>query len=146
MRKTMLQAGVLAVLGLALVVTPASAKFPPVKGASKAANSSGTVTSLHEAKTLLDTAIHDYDGHRAKAVEEVRHALHELAPHHKGTAKAGAKGGQANTTPGENQAQSDTQLKQALKILSSLGETPSAKANGHIQTAITELNTALKIK
>ena len=80
MRLTMCQAGVWAVLGLALALTPASAKGP----AKAKSGTSEVVTSLHEAKVLLESAAHDYDGHRAKAVEEIRHAIHELAPHHKG--------------------------------------------------------------
>src|ERR1700721_3053679 len=166
MRQNMWQIAIVSVLALGLVLTPAVAT-PPVKAApaKAAANSSTTsevVTALHEANTLLDTAIHDYDGHRAKAVGEVHHAIHELSSHHhKSTngattpaAKVAAKeakpaNGAATTTPGENQAQSDKQLKQALEILSGLsGSLPKnhAKASGHVQTAIEELNVALKIK
>jgi hypothetical protein len=163
MRHDMWRAMVWAILAGGLVIAPVSASAPPKassgKGSTAAAgNTSTVVTGLHQAKTLLDTAIHDYDGHRGKAVEELHHAIRELTPHtHKanggnaaGAAKANGGGGaKQTTTPGETQAQSDAQLKQALELLSGLsGQIPNThpKAEAHIQTAIAELNVALKIK
>lgn len=152
MRNIKWQVATVAVLALGLVLTPvANASFLPTKvktakPATPAQNHGELLTALHQAKTLLDTAIHDYDGHRAKAVGEVHHAIHELSQHHKGTApKAAAT---ATTTPVETQAQSDMQLKQALQILSEVGGNipKTHKAVGHVQTAIEELNVALKIK
>ena len=158
MRQNIWQLAV-ASLAIGLMLTPAQASPPvkptPAKSSAAAANAHAElVTALHQAKTLLETAIHDYDGHRAKAVGEIHHAIHELTPHHKHVAnaeKAAEKpaNGAATTTPGENQAQSDKQLKQALQILSGVGgQIPKhhAKAAGHITTAIEELNIALKIK
>ena len=157
-------------LALALAVSSSPASTGPVKtNTGKSAppananngNNGNAVTSLHQAKKLLDTAIHDYDGHRAKAVSEIHHAIHELSPHtqgQKGTkaqgeAKNAANAGQGNgagkqtTTPGENQAQSDAQLKQALEILGGMGgQIKNTKAAKHIENAIGELNVALKIK
>ncbi len=144
-----------AILAGGLVITPVSAGGPTKANSGKDSTAtngatSATVTALHQAKTLLDTAIHDYDGHRGKAVSELHHAIHELTPHtqHKaaGAAKGNAaKGTKETTTPGETQAQSDAQLKQALQLLSGL-EVSNAKAATHIKTAIGELNVALKIK
>jgi hypothetical protein len=153
----------MAILMVGLLLSAnADAKPQEKKAAKNSTTASGDVlTSLHEAKTLLDTAIHDYDGHRAKATEEIHHAIHELSPHHKsgkgtGTAattktaeKVANNGAAKGTTPGETQAQSDKQLKQALQILSGLdGQIPAAngKASQHLRNAVSELNVALKIK
>ena len=151
MRFNMWHTVIPSVLALSLVMPVEAA--PPAKTSSaktSAPAGSGLATALHQAKTLLDTAIHDYDGHRAKAVGEIHHAIHELSPHHHKANHANqAKPANETTTPGETQAQSDMQLKQALQILSNLqGQVPKnhAKAAGHIEKAIEELNTALKIK
>jgi hypothetical protein len=149
-----LQVAAVAALSVGLFAVPASAANPPATKAAKATTTtSSTLTALHQAKTLLDTAIHDYDGHRAKAVEEVHHAIKELSPHHNGVGHKGAKtaaaatGAKQTTTPGETQQQSDAQLKQALEILSGLHQNQgNAKVGTHLTNAITELNTALKIK
>jgi hypothetical protein len=156
----MWRAMVWAILAGGLAITPVSAGGPTKANSGKASTAttgttSEVVTGLHQAKTLLDTAIHDYDGHRGKAVSELHHAIHELTPHtqHKATGAAkgnaakgnAAKGAKETTTPGENQAQSDAQLKQALQLLSGL-EVSNAKAATHIKNAIGELNVALKIK
>lgn len=161
MRVNLLRAMVLAIPALGLTIVSASAANTSVpknntgKAAAAAASPTAnpTVTTLHKAKILLETAIHDYDGHRAKAVEEIHHAIKELAPHHTGhkatgTTAAKGTGAKETTTPGETQAQSDAQLKQALELLNGLNakEISNAKAVTHLQTAIAELNTALKIK
>jgi hypothetical protein len=149
------QASAIAVLGLGLILAPAAAKAPaksPPKAAAKSTTATGNanvVATLHQAKTLLDTAIHDYDGHRAKAVQEIHHAIKELAPHtlHKKGAAPAVKNANPGATPGETQEQSDKQLKQALQLLSSLnGQVSHAKASTHLQNAVGELNVALKIK
>jgi hypothetical protein len=155
MLRDMWRAMVWAILAGGLAITPVSAGGPTKANSGKASTAtnettSTTVTALHQAKTLLDTAIHDYDGHRGKAVSELHHAIHELTPHtqHKATGAAkgnAAKGNKETTTPGETQAQSDAQLKQALQLLSGL-EVSNAKAATHIKNAIGELNVALKIK
>lgn len=161
MRQHLCQLIFAGILAFGITLTPAEAA-PQTKGnAKKAATSSTTsevVTELHQAKALLETAIHDYDGHRAKAVGEIHHALHELTAHHhkagNGAATTPAAKQEkpkeaATTTPGETQAQSDKQLKQALQILSGLsGQIPKnhVKSATHIQNAIEELNVALKIK
>jgi hypothetical protein len=118
------------------------------------ANKNAVVTVLHQAHALLQSANHDYDGHRAKAAEQVMHAIHALGHHHhhgQHTALqaaqqiAGAFGGGGAIK--EPQAQSDAQLKQAGQLLTSLnGSVPNAKAAEHIQAALSELNTALKIR
>lgn len=107
------------------------------------------VAELHTTVALLEKANHDYKGHRAKAVHEIRHAIHLLHPHHhKSTpaAKAvkGAKGGN-----NETQATSDDQLRQAIDQLHAvqkeLGNGP-AHAHAALRAAVHELHTALKIR
>jgi hypothetical protein len=104
------------------------------------------VTELHNAKLLLDTAIHDYDGHRAAAVGEIKSAISALTPH---LAKK-VEGPTLTTTPGETQAESDAQLTQAHGILAELGTHISAKqhpkAVENIGKAVDHLAIALKIK
>lgn len=163
MRITLWQATAVAALGLGLVIAPVAEANGPAKTATKKGakgNASAALESLHQAKALLETAIHDYDGHRAKALEEVHHAIKELTPHVQGKGKGGAAankaannaanaGNKLGTTPGETQAQSDKQLKQALEILASVnGQIPAqhTKATTHVGNAVGELNTALKIK
>jgi hypothetical protein len=107
----------------------------------------------------LTHADHDYDGHRAKAAEEVHKALKELGHHHKKAAPApvAAPGAVVATKPvhasapkvREPQAASDAKLREAKDILQAVsthltGKHPKAAAN--VQAAIAEINTALAIK
>lgn len=125
------------------------------------------VQGLHQTKALLNAAIHDYVGHRAKAVHEVTKAIHALdPPNARATPKKAApptpapaagqvapagKGAQA---AGENQAASDKQLQQAIQQLRALqtqletlpADARASTAVGHVRGAIHELNTALQIK
>ncbi len=160
------RAAVWAALGFGLLATPASAspllvpavvKKPHVAHAvAPHPNHAALVAALHQAHTLLATANHDYDGHRAKAAEEVSHAIHALGGQHHGHhalstihAAHNIAGGIANVGKvHEPQAQSDAQLKQAGQIIASVhSQVPSThKASGHIQHALNELNTALKIR
>ena len=136
------------------------------KAGQNSGNSTAALAALQQAHTLLAGANHDYDGYRAKAEHHITQAMHELGHQH-GATGAGTthKGGTAPANQGaaapankgaavqgnankEPQAQSDAQLKQALQLLSGLqGHLPNThKAAAHVQSAITELNTALKIK
>jgi hypothetical protein len=116
------------------------------------------ISELEQAKTLLEKADHDYDGHRAKAVGEIQVAIHALKPHHTGkqgehptkTGEKPAKNGGGNKEP---QEVSDAQLKKALgelqsihKQLGSLKAEHHTKASTAVGKAIEELHTALKIK
>ena len=72
------------------------------------------ISELHQAKHLLDHANHTYNGHRAKADQEIGKAIHILHPeHHKKrtTTKTAQK------APNEAQQASDTQLRQAEKLV-----------------------------
>jgi hypothetical protein len=101
---------------------------------------------LHAVKVLLERADRDYQGHRAAAVKEISAALRILVPRqkHKGGKPAGG---------GEPQALSDAQLRDAVAALgkvssqlASLSLPRAAKANGHVGTAIKDLQVALTIK
>jgi hypothetical protein len=144
-------------LGFGLISTAGAATHPGSKTgrggthhATTGANAHAqAVQSLRQAHALLVKADHDYQGHRAKAAHHVSQAIHALTgqPHHGAGAGGAGKGnaaGNANRLP---QAESDAHLKQARQLLS----TASGKLNGHtagqhVTSAITELDTALKIK
>jgi hypothetical protein len=106
--------------------------------------SATVLEDLKKAHHLLVEAIHDYDGHRAKAAHEVHKAMKELGYEHKAGAKSGAKG-----SVKEDQAASDAKLREAHELLRK-AETyltkhhPKAHANVH--AAIGEISIALKIK
>jgi hypothetical protein len=158
-------------LGLAgMLFSPANvqAQIGPV-GASAAANQAvnlDALATLKSAHKLLEEANHDYQGHRAKAVHAIHQAIREIE-HHSGKgavkhtqsapAKAAVKATvrAAKATTGkvppvhEAQAASDTQLRAAqqllLKVQAELSSGTHPKASVHVQTAILELQTALKI-
>jgi hypothetical protein len=157
-------AGATLAFGIVAFIVPVVSAAGPVvvaphphaaKGKSAtSANNAAVLATLHQVHTLLETADHDYDGHRAKASEEVKHAIHELGgSHHHNTAihaaihiaGAVANGGNKMKMP---QAQSDAQLKQAAQLLSTLGgHVPNThKAATHLQHAANEISTALQIK
>jgi hypothetical protein len=150
-------AGLAALFAILALTAGANAGVPGLTGAGKHAGNAMVVAELHQAHRLLAHADHDYQGHRAKAAHLVSEAIHELHPHHKngnGAKTGGGKGKGLGQGKGngqkqkEPQAVSDAQLKQAIGILTTaqgqLGNHPKAAA--HVQQAIAELNTALKIK
>jgi hypothetical protein len=127
-----------------------------------------TVTQeLHAIKHSLEQADHDYQGHRAKAVQLIGTAIHALhhGQHH--TAQAGHGNNQNNNNKGQQQnrgqannngnrlpqAQSDAILKSAATSLQGVAQqlngTPNpgaAKALVAVGQAVQELQTALAIK
>jgi hypothetical protein len=101
------------------------------------------IEDLQKAHYLLVTAIHDYDGRRAKASEEVHRALKEL-----GHPKAA---GQGKSKPGtkETQAVSDGKLREAHKLLEQalpLLNKHHPKAHANVVAAIHHIHVALEIK
>lgn len=153
-----LSPGFIALVGLSFIAGPVVA-LSPLGAQSKAQNHAVKVdelTALHQAKHLLVGANHDYKGHRAKAVHEITQAIHEIEHHRKGGgAKAGSghKGqvaaGQKQGKVHEAQVASDQQLQAAIGLLQraagDLGNGKHPKALGHVNNAIKELQTALKI-
>jgi hypothetical protein len=125
---------------------------------------------------LVHQADHDYQGHRAKAAHQVSAAIHALSGGNNNGAgggqnqmvggknqQAGVNNQQAAAKVGNNQqaggqagqgapkipqAQSDANLQKAAQMLhTALGQVHSGhQASTHIQTAITEIGTALKVK
>jgi hypothetical protein len=128
-----------------------------------ATHKSGTaliVAELEHAKTLLEKADHDYEGHRAKAHEETRKAIHALTHHHAANPEkkaeqkvaAAAKPAGAPKLP---QEESDKHLREALTKLKEAehllaehkgGGEHHVKAMADVKSAIHEVHTALKIK
>jgi hypothetical protein len=129
------------------------------------------IHELHEAHTLLEHADHDYDGHRAKAAEEVHKAITELEHKHgkhaslaqgaKGKPGAGkglaaaiqkfkGKGGKfAKGKEKEPQGASDAQLRRAHEILAKTEPELKKHAEAaamNVGKAMGEIKIALKIK
>jgi hypothetical protein len=129
--------------------------------------------SVHASLARLD---HDYQGHRVRAMHSISMAIRQLTHRsmvyqgtgftpnvnhglamaaRRGGGGAGARGAGARGGQPMTQAQSDARMSQALRTLqginmqmSSQGHntTGHARASGHIQRAIHELNTALAIR
>jgi hypothetical protein len=122
--------------------------------------------SLRQVYLTLAAGNHDYDGHRAKTMGAVRSALKTLdgAVLKNGTAqqKSATAQGQAavakaeaaakqTPTLHENQASSDKLLQQAAQLLNQVRATmvtnkQKPKVLAHVDTAIAEIATALKIR
>jgi hypothetical protein len=148
-----------------LVASPATTA--PPASAARHAEIHLLIAELHQAKKLLDTAIHDYDGHRAKAAHLVHSAIKELEEHHKAHATqpgapaapaAKAANPAAPAAPkaevtAADQAASDAQLKQAAtliqnvhSILANSSQSHHVNAATHLREAHGELKVALSIK
>jgi hypothetical protein len=101
---------------------------------------------LYHAKHWLEKADRDYDGHRARAVEEVRHALQHLGH------DPNAHPTKIPTKPvHEKQWKSDDQLRHARKLLkeaethlSGKGGPKRQDALADIARAVGEIDVALK--
>jgi hypothetical protein len=141
----------LAMIALATHLAAAQSKKPK---ASKPATPYGAqISAVHEVRTVLEHANHDYKGHRAKAVGELNHAIHHL---YDGYARPAGKQGHHPRTKvpavHELQALSDAQLQQAaaaiVKVGQSLGGAKGigpGKAVGHLNNAVKELKIALSV-
>jgi hypothetical protein len=105
------------------------------------------IADLQATVVLLEKADHDYQGHRVKAIAEVRTAIRDLEGAGKGSGKVAGRGE-------EKQGVSDEQLRAALKELravkTGLEEGKRSKrvtrAVNAIGKAIGELETALSIR
>jgi hypothetical protein len=128
------------------------------------------VAELHGTMRLLHQADHDYNGHRARAIQHLTHAVHTIHPNTNmgqmngtnrgqgnGVAGLGNGGNRTGGANGQNkmpQAQSDQHLQQALQRLtviqnqiSNVGSNQRhAQALNHIQQATQELRTALNVR
>jgi hypothetical protein len=137
----------------------------PVDKAAQANLKFKEAEALREIYIVLAGANHDYDGHRAKAMGQIQSAVKLLdkavakngsvnaktASAYEdavaGAAKLAAKGA---ATVHELQSVSDARLKKALLGLAEVRPTPvqlkQKNVLNHVDTAIKELNIALKIR
>ncbi len=108
------------------------------------------ILELKAAKHWLNEANHNYNGHRAAAVTEVNHALHQLEnhPHHKAHHKEIANQKHAVHEP---QKVSDAELVLAHQIIKDVArklatltdDTHSAKAVKHLREADKQIGLGL---
>jgi DnaJ-domain-containing protein 1 len=129
-----------AILALAAVfgLVCASVQSAQAGERKQSANSSSEVASLRQAYALLESADHDYQGHRARAMHSIEAACKILGSEVRGDGKAD-----------EQQGESDSQLKQAKSLLESVqgaGAGKNERALHHIKHAIEELDVALSVK
>jgi len=140
MRKGMIRLGLGVVGLLAVAGWSYSASASPVVTQPLAVGEKTTqVQQLQQAYHILEVADHDYKGHRKKAMGHIERACKELGakPHGDGKGK-------------EPQGTSDAQLREAQSMLQQARATASAnnlkQVVKHIDNALEEINTALKIK
>ena len=140
----------IAVMTLLVGLAMGSTSSAQVVPAAPAATKTELIQELRSAEKLLVEADRDYDGHRAKAAAEVHKAIKELGGKHAGKKLHSAS--TAKVKPGkgtavhEPQATSDSQLQQAQAILQGIPTKSYPKVTANVTAAITEINTALKIK
>ena len=146
-------ASVLGLLAFVVLSPMASAKTV------KSANKTSAIEMLESAHHLLASADHDYDGRRAKAMEEIKKAIHELRG---GKEKTGTSTGTTGTAAAtvkapkvkvanakahvkESQAASDAKLREALSMISGVESQLGShhKASSHVSAAVGHLNAAL---
>jgi hypothetical protein len=146
----------LAFLGILGLASFASAQTLVVTSAGSAAKHV-ELQDLRQAHKLLAEADHDYDGHRARAAEEVHKAIRELESKHRPKKVVTGQSPVVTAKPvkvkqpavHESQTTSDAQLRQALQLLESAApeiNSKHPKAASNVAAAIQELNTALKIR
>ena len=124
----------------ATVHASAAVHRAPVEVARIHHSNQNELNLLAQAHTLMVNADHDYAGHRAKAVHEVKEAARLL----------GRNLGGDPRPPGEAQAVSDQQLQQAAGLLTQVQTEASARRQPgvllHVNNALGELNVALSIR
>jgi hypothetical protein len=131
----------LVVLSMAVVTAVSIApSLAFAQGGGRALGNPADVTAVVQAYRVLELADHDYQGHRIKAMEHLRKAGLVLGVSLKGDGKSR-----------EQQGDSDTQLKQAQSMLQQMSKSKVAgkrhqRAMTHVNSALSELQTALSIK
>jgi hypothetical protein len=132
---------ILVVLSMAVVTAVSIApSLAFAQGGGRALGNPADVTAVVQAYRVLELADHDYQGHRIKAMEHLRKAGLVLGVSLKGDGKSR-----------EQQGDSDTQLKQAQSMLQQMSKSKVAgkrhqRAMTHVNSALSELQTALSIK
>ena len=99
------------------------------------AQNSSSLSLLDDAYVTLSHADHDYKGHRAKAMNQIKLAVKELGGNISGKGKGH-----------EPQGTSDAQLRAAIGLLQDAKAGLAGKPLKHVNLAIEQLNTALTIK
>jgi len=120
----------------------AVAAHKAAKGAREAAilvNTSST-GPLPEAYRLMASADHDYHGHRARAMREVKDAARLIG--------LSVTGERVSSNGAEHEAQgaSDGQLRRAQSLLEGAAGSLSGEALHHVQTAVQQLSVALNVR
>jgi hypothetical protein len=108
----------------------------------------GDVQTLTQAYSTLASADHDYQGHRAKAMQAIKKAARLMGQKIGGDGKVNGKTAGGKMT--EQQTLSDQQLRgvqtSLQKVRGTVAGHNSHRVVEHINTAIHELSTALSIK
>jgi hypothetical protein len=99
------------------------------------AESAGPQSLLRQAYATLAMADHDYKGHRAEAMKQIEAAAHVMKMDIHGDGRGH-----------EKQGVSDEQLRAARSLLEQARPALHGKALKHVNHAIGQINTALKIK
>ena len=102
---------------------------------TRAQAQTSNITALDDAYATLAQGDHDYKGHRAKAMKQIKLAVGELG----GVISGKGKGH-------EPQGTSDAQLKAAQGLLQQASAGLSGKALKHVTNAINEINDALAVR
>lgn len=150
-----LASSVMGVLAVAALVASSASVAQAAKGQKVE-----VLDQLRSAHKLLASADHDYDGRRAKAMEEIHKAIHEIEGKHKKivttTTPVTTTPAVVATTPKvkkakvmESQAASDAKLHEAMDILAGVQGEISAhhpKAKSHVDAAMGHLKVALNIR
>jgi hypothetical protein len=138
---------------LAYLVVAGTASAKTAKLVANAGDKAQMIGTLESAHRLLASADHDYDGRRAKAMEEIKKAIHELGGGKEKTVAATAMVKEprmkvAKAHVKESQAASDAKLREALSMISGVGSGMGShhKAAGHVSAAVGHLNAALHIR
>ena len=109
----------------------------------------GDVQTLAQAYKTLESADHDYQGHRVKAMEAIKKAARLIGQRFGTVAGTGAGTGVGKVK--EQQTLSDSQLRRAVQqslqqVRTTVGGRKQQLAVSHINEAIRRLDVALSIK
>ncbi|MEI6322002.1 MAG: hypothetical protein WCP60_02720 [bacterium] len=126
-------------LGLFTMLLPSIASANPYRGPAILNHGSTSAFLLQQAYAKLESADHDYQGHRARAMNLIKEAIYRVG---------GSINPSTPTSGGGHEAQtvSDQQLKDARVTLTQVRVQLARKPLEMVDNAITEIDTALSIK
>jgi hypothetical protein len=153
-------------LGCTLVMSAGPKRPPRPPQQQQQTPDTTLVTELELAKSVLEQAKHDYDGHRASSIADLQKAIDMLSHHDQGKDDKKGKKDEKSTTeekpqakekpkqaqPG--QAKSDNLLRDAHNRLSAIHRQMTTgkasdlhkKAAAEVDNAMSEIDAALKVK